>query len=243
MSDVLKKICDDKRRHVAAQKRAVSENELRERAVSAEPPRGFAHALKAALRSGRYGLIAEIKRASPSQGLIRADFDVAALARAYRDGGAACLSVLTDAPYFQGEDEFLAMARAAVPLPVLRKDFMLDPYQIVESRALGADCVLLILAALTDSEAAGLEAEAARLGMDVLIEVHDDAELDRALKLKSSLIGVNNRNLKSLAVDLATGERLIPRLPKDHVAVAESGLALPADLARMAAAGARCFLI
>jgi len=243
VSDVLKKICDDKRRHVAAQKRAVSENELRERAVSAEPPRGFARALEAALRSGRYGLIAEIKRASPSQGLIRADFDVAALARAYRDGGAACLSVLTDAPYFQGEDEFLAMARAAVPLPVLRKDFMLDPYQIVESRALGADCVLLILAALTDSEAAGLEAEAARLGMDVLIEVHDDGEMDRALKLKSSLIGVNNRDLKSLAVDLATGERLIPRIPADRFAVAESGLSHPSDLARMAAAGARCFLI
>jgi indole-3-glycerol phosphate synthase len=240
---ILQKICDDKRRHVAARKHAVSEHELRERAAAAEPPRGFARALQTAHRSGRYGLIAEIKRASPSSGLIRADFDVAALARAFRDGGAACLSVLTDAPYFQGADEFLGQASAAVSLPVLRKDFMLDSYQIVESRALGADCVLLILAALTDSDAAALEAEAMRLGMDALIEVHDDAELDRALKLKSPLIGVNNRNLKTLAVDLATGERLVPRIPPDRIAVAESGLASTADLARMAAAGARCFLI
>lgn len=243
MSDVLKQICDDKRRHVAARKRAVSENELRDGAAAAELPRGFVRALKAALQSGRYGLIAEIKRASPSQGLIRADFDVAALARAFRDGGAACLSVLTDAPYFQGADAFIEQARAAVPLPVLRKDFMLDPYQIAESRALGADCVLLILAALTDNDAAALEAEAMRLGMDVLIEVHDGTELDRALKLKSPLIGINNRDLKTLTVDLAIGERLIPRVPKDRLAVAESGLALPADLARMAGAGARCFLI
>ena len=243
MSDILKKICDDKRRYVAAQKRAVAESDLRDRAAAAAPPRGFILALKAALRSGGYGLIAEIKRASPSQGLIRADFDVEALARAYLDGGAACLSVLTDAPYFQGADEFVAVARAAASLPVLRKDFMLDPYQIVESRALGADCVLLILAALSDNDAATLETESVRLGMDVLIEVHDDAELDRALKLKSSLIGVNNRDLKTLAVDLATGERLIPRISKDRLAIAESGLSQPADLARMAAAGARCFLI
>lgn len=241
--NILKKICDDKRRHVAARKRAVSESELRERAAAAGPPRGFVRALKTALQSGRYGLIAEIKRASPSSGPIRADFDVAGLARAYRDGGAACLSVLTDTPYFQGADEYLEQARAAVPLPALRKDFMLDPYQIAESRALGADCVLLILAALTDSEAVALESEAMRLGMDVLIEVHDDSELDRALKLKSPLIGINNRNLKTLAVDLVTGERLIPRLPKDRLAVAESGLASAADLARMAHAGARCFLI
>ncbi len=243
MNDILKKICDDKRRHVAARKAAVSESKLRARAKAAEPPRGFARAIGAADRSGRYGLIAEIKRASPSAGLIRPDFDVARLARAFFDGGAACLSVLTDAPYFRGADEFVAEARAAVALPVLRKDFMLDPYQIVESRALGADGVLLILAALTDAEAAILETEAIGLGMDVLIEAHDDAELDRALKLKSPLIGVNNRNLKTLAVDLAVGERLIRRIPKDRLAVAESGLGSPADIARMAAAGARGFLV
>jgi indole-3-glycerol phosphate synthase len=243
VNDILKKICDDKRRHVAARKAAVPERELRARASSAEPPRGFAQALRAAHQSAHYGLIAEIKRASPSAGLIRADFDVACLARAYREGGAACLSVLTDAPYFQGADEFVAEARAAAALPVLRKDFILDPYQIVESRALGADCVLLILAALTDAEAAALETEAIGLGLDVLIEVHDDAELDRALSLKSPLIGVNNRDLKTLAVDLAAGERLIRRVPQDRFAVAESGLATPADLARMAAAGARGFLI
>jgi len=242
-NDILAKICADKRRHVAARKRAAPESGLRARAQAAEPPRGFHKALAAARRAGHFALIAEIKRASPSAGLIRADFDVARLARAYAEGGAACLSVLTDAPYFQGADEFVAAARQAAPLPVLRKDFMLDPYQIVESRALGADCVLLILAALTDGEATALENEALRLGMDVLVEVHDDAELDRALKLKSTLIGVNNRDLKSLKVDLATGERLIPRIPKDRLAVAESGLAVPADLARMAACGAGGFLI
>ena len=247
MSDVLAKICDDKRRHVQARKRAASEAELRARALKADAPRGFVAALRAAaqaaFKTGRHALIAEIKRASPSQGLIRADFDVAALARAYQDGGAACLSVLTDAPYFQGADEFIGQARAAVALPVLRKDFMLDPYQIVESRALGADCVLLIMAALSDAEAPALEAEAIALGMDVLIEVHTEAELDRALKLKSPLIGVNNRDLKTLKVDLATGERMLKRIPDDRLAVAESGLSRPADLARMAAAGAKAFLI
>ena len=243
MADVLAKICDDKRRHVAARKRAVSESELRARISTADAPRGFAAALRAMAATGCPALIAEIKRASPSQGLIRADFDVAALARAYRDGGAACLSVLTDIPYFQGADEFIAAARAAVPLPVLRKDFMLDPYQIVESRALGADCVLLILAALSDADAGALEKEAITLGMDVLLEVHDEAELDRALKLQSPLIGVNNRNLKTLRVDLAVGEKMLRRIPAGRLAVAESGLAAPADLARMAAAGAGAFLI
>lgn len=242
MSDILQKICDDKRRHVAARKANVPESDLRARAKSAEPPRGFLKAMRAT-PPGRYALIAEIKRASPSAGLIRPDFDVASLARAYGLGGAACLSVLTDAPYFQGADEFVAEARAAVTLPVLRKDFLLDPYQVVESRALGADAVLLILAALSDAEAASLESEATRLGMDVLVEVHDGAELDRALKLKSPLIGVNNRDLKTLAVDLAAGERLLARIPADRFAVAESGLKAPADLARMAAAGARGFLV
>lgn len=243
MSDVLAKICDDKRRHVAARKQAVAEAALRARVAALAPPRGFARALRAATEAGRHSLIAEIKRASPSRGLIRADFDVAALARAYRDGGAACLSVLTDVPYFQGADEFIEQARAAVPLPVLRKDFMIDPYQIVESRALGADCVLLILAALSDADAAALEKEALALGMDVLLEVHNEAELDRALELKSPLIGVNNRDLKTLKVDLAVGERMLKRIPADRLAVAESGLSEPEDLARMAAAGARAFLI
>ncbi len=243
MGDVLAKIRDDKRRHVAARKHAVSEADLRARVLKVDAPRGFAGALRAMAQTGQRALIAEIKRASPSQGLIRADFDVANLARAYRDGGAACLSVLTDRPYFQGADEFVAIARAAVALPVLRKDFMLEPYQMVESRALGADGVLLILAALSDADAAALEAEALALGMDVLVEVHDEAELERALKLKSPLIGVNNRDLKTLKVDLATGERLLRRVPADRLAVAESGLSGPSDLARMAAAGAKAFLI
>jgi indole-3-glycerol phosphate synthase len=243
VSDTLARICADKRHHVAERKRALPEGELRTRAAAAPPPRGFFRSLAAASGNDRYALIAEIKRASPSAGVIRADFDAARLARAYAEGGAVCLSVLTDAPYFQGADEFVAQARAAAPVPVLRKDFMLDPYQIVESRALGADCVLLIMAALADAKAAALETEALRLGLDVLIEVHDDAELDRALKLKSPLIGVNNRDLKTLSVDLAVGERLLRCIPSDRLAISESGLARPADLARMAKAGARAFLV
>ena len=243
MSDVLERICDDKRAQIAARKTARPLSELEDAARAAGPMRGFAARLADTVAAGGYGLIAEIKKASPSRGLIRADFDPPALARAYRDGGATCLSVLTDTPYFQGRDDDIAAARGAVDLPVLRKDFMLDPYQIVESRAIGADCVLLIMAALDDALASDLEAAARAHGLDVLVEVHDEAELDRALALASPLIGVNNRDLKTLKTDLAVTERLAPRVPADRLLVCESGLDRPADLARMAAAGAACFLV
>ena len=242
MSDTLQRICKDKLAHVAARKAARPLAELEEAARTASPPRGFLAALSRALADG-YGLIAEIKRASPSKGLIRADFDPPSLARAYAAGGATCLSVLTDVPYFQGQDSFLTDARDAVSLPALRKDFMLDPYQIVESRALGADCVLLIMAALEDTQARELASAAEGLGMDVLVEVHDEAELDRAITVGARMLGINNRNLKTLKVDVATTERLAPRVPDDRLIVCESGLKTPADLARMAKAGARCFLV
>ncbi len=243
MSDILDQICEAKRGHVAARKESHPLEGVLEAARNAPPPRGFVARLREAVDGGRHGLIAEIKRASPSLGLIRGDFDPRALGLAFEAGGASCLSVLTDEPYFKGTDADLTAARSAAGLPVLRKDFMLDPYQIVESRALGADCVLLIMAALDDAEARELEAQAADLGMDVLAEVHDAEELARALKLETPLIGINNRNLKTLEVDLSVTETLMKDIPPDRLAVSESGLSGPADLARLAAAGANCFLV
>jgi len=242
MSDTLARICTVKREHVARRIAAVPLARLLERLPDA-PPRGFARALREAHGAGRLPLIAEIKKASPSKGLIRADFEPAALARAYAEGGATCLSVLTDEPFFQGRDDYLATARSAVPLPALRKDFMLDPWQIVESRVLGADCVLLIMACLDDGAARELAATAGEYGIDVLVEVHDEAELDRALALPLSLLGINNRNLKTLEVDLGIFGRLARRVPRERILVAESGLHSHADLEQMAAAGACAFLV
>lgn len=243
MSDTLARICDDKRVHVAARKAETPEYLLRAQAEALAPTRGFERSLRAAMARGEYGLIAEIKKASPSKGLIRADFSAMQLARAYKAGGATCLSVLTDIPYFQGDDSYLQEARATVDLPVLRKDFMIDPYQVVEARALGADCILVIMAAVDDALAADLVAQARAWGMDALIEVHDRPELDRALKLDAALLGINNRNLKTLAVDLATTEALAPLVPQDRILIAESGIFGPADLQRMERVGARCFLV
>jgi indole-3-glycerol phosphate synthase len=243
MSDVLAEICAEKRAHVAQAKARRPEAALLADLREAPALRPFAAALAHDIAQGRHGLIAEIKKASPSGGLIRPDFDPAQLARAYQAGGASCLSVLTDAPYFQGGDADLAAARAAAPLPVLRKDFMLDPYQIVESRVIGADCVLLIVAALSDALCRELAAAAAELGLDVLVEVHDRGELERALALDVRLVGINNRDLRTLHTDLATTEALAPLVPKDRIVVAESGLRDPADLDRLAAAGAGAFLV
>ena len=242
--DVLARICAETRANIVQAKARTSLDSLRSQIGDRDDmPRGFGSALKVAVAQGRYGLIAEIKKASPSGGLIRPDFDPPALARAYRDGGAACLSVLTNAAHFQGSRGHLEAVRAAVDLPVLRKDFILDPWQVYESRAMGADCILLILAALTDTEARELEELARALDMDVLAEVHNEREVERALGLETQLVGINNRNLKTLVTDLATTEELAPRVPPDRFLIAESGIRSHTDLRRIAAAGAQCFLV
>jgi indole-3-glycerol phosphate synthase len=242
LPDILAAICADKRAEVAELRKKTSIEALKAR-IGASEPRGFGRALKDQTALGAFALVAEIKKASPSGGLIRPEFDPAWLAQAYRDGGATCLSVLTDGPHFAGAPEHLVAARRAVELPVLRKDFILDPWQVYESRAMGADAILLIMAALSDDAARELEALARSLDLDVLAEAHDAADLDRALGLETSLIGINNRNLKTLEVDLKTTLELAPRIPPERFVIAESGIRRHADMVMLGETGVRCFLV
>ncbi|HMT46920.1 MAG TPA: indole-3-glycerol phosphate synthase TrpC [Novosphingobium sp.] len=242
MTDKLTEICDTKRLEVAARKPFATLADLDARAATQTAPRGFEAALRDRAATG-FALIAEIKKASPSKGLIRPDFDPAAHAAAYEAGGAACLSVLTDAPYFQGHEDYLIAARAACTLPVLRKDFMVDPWQVAEARAIGADAILIIVAALDDAQMAEIEAAARERGMDVLVEVHNEQEMERAARLHSRLIGINNRDLKRFVTDIGTTERLAPLAPEGTLLVSESGINGHADLVRLSACGARTFLV